>query len=80
MKSLKTNCNPVIFKSVDDAIDYLHAEFCDLVISDLQIPFRNPTPNGVAILDTVNQIVYFIKYYLLCIDEKENESFVLIHR
>lgn len=57
MKCLKTSCEPVIFKSVDDAIDYLHAEFCDLVISDLQIPFRNPTPNGVAVLDTVNQIV-----------------------
>lgn len=57
MKSLKTSCEPIIFKSIDDAVDYLHAEFCDLVISDLQIPFRNPTPNGVAILDTVNQIV-----------------------
>lgn len=64
MKLLKTRCEIIMFKSIEDTIEKIYTNKIDLIISDLQTSFRQKYPNGIIVLQHINQIVLFYTNFL----------------
>lgn len=53
-----------MFKSIEDTIEKIYTNKIDLIISDLQTSFRQKYPNGIIVLQHINQIVLFYTIFL----------------